>query len=345
LKILLIADDLTGGLDASVAFAARGMSVICGCAPETLSDAINAGADVVAISTNSRELPETQALERLATLLDVAMSAPDWNSVLMFKKVDSRLKGHVAAELRLLSTYRSSIIVCPAVPRLGRYVRNGSVCGAGIDVPIRVSAKIGTPEVLTPDAASQQDLDDVVAAADSATLFVGAAGLAEAVARRMVPVFASPISPKATTPALFAIGSQDPVTLAQLVGFDAIAGPGGILCAPTSGPESIQMLRITEGSDPVSAATATRNFATSIAVWLDHRRPATLLSCGGETTAAILRAVSCTLVRVEAEILPGLPVSRLVDGIPGLAIITKSGGFGHPDTLHEVVRRLTKDWA
>jgi uncharacterized protein YgbK (DUF1537 family) len=268
-------------------------------------------------------------------------SAPNWRNAILFKKVDSRLKGHVAAELKFLSTFRSPAIVCPAVPRLGRYVRNGAVCGAGIAVPIRVSDKIGPLAVLAPDAACQQDLDDVVAAADIGTLFVGAAGLAEAIARRMAPMCDSPTLAQACMPALFAIGSRDPVTLAQLHDFDAIAAPSGIMSARISDSKQIRMLRITDGPDPVSAATATRNFATSVAAWLAHHRPATLLSCGGETTAAILRAVSCTLVRVEAEILPGLPVSRLVDGVPGLAIITKSGGFGGPDTLHEVARRLT----
>jgi uncharacterized protein YgbK (DUF1537 family) len=38
-------------------------------------------------------------------------------------------------------------------------------------------------------------------------------------------------------------------------------------------------------------------------------------------------------LRVEGEVLPGLPLSRAI-GLPDFpAVITKSGGFGQPDTL------------
>jgi uncharacterized protein YgbK (DUF1537 family) len=59
----------------------------------------------------------------------------------------------------------------------------------------------------------------------------------------------------------------------------------------------------------------------------------TLVLSGGETAAAVLDAIGAGLLRVEGEVLPGLPLCRVV-GLPGFpAVITKSGGFGPPDTL------------
>jgi uncharacterized protein YgbK (DUF1537 family) len=39
-------------------------------------------------------------------------------------------------------------------------------------------------------------------------------------------------------------------------------------------------------------------------------------------------------IRLEAEVEPGVPFGRLLGGVgDGLAVVTKSGGFGGPDTL------------
>ncbi|WP_172960947.1 four-carbon acid sugar kinase family protein [Oceaniglobus roseus] len=338
MRVLLIADDLTGALDASVAFAERGMTVLCACTPEAAGAAVARGPDVVAVSTNSRELTGTEAARRLAAVLAAAVLPP---ATILFKKIDSRLKGHIAAEMEVLAACRDRALVCPAVPRLGRVVRDGAVCGAGIATPIPVAAKVSGMPFAAPDARDQADLDAAVREADPATLFVGAAGLAEALARRLAPTAAEGGPPRIGRPALFAIGSQDPVTLAQLDGFDAVAAPGGVLPSPPTDGPSLRLVRIAPGGAPVPAGTAARNFATGLRNWLVARRPATLLSCGGETTAAILDAIGCTMLEVRAEVLPGLPLSRMVDGMPGLALVTKSGGFGAPDTLREVARRLS----
>ena len=68
--------------------------------------------------------------------------------------------------------------------------------------------------------------------------------------------------------------------------------------------------------------------------------PRTLLACGGESAAAILRILDCGLLQVEGEALTGLPVSTLMDGRKGLRLITKSGGFGVPETLVQVAEKL-----
>lgn len=340
MKIMLIADDLTGALDASVAFATRGMSVLCACRPDAVGRAIDGCPGVVAVSTNSRDLGETDAIARLETVLERARSIPNWKDVVLFKKVDSRLKGHIRAEMSVLTRHRPDTLICPAIPRLGRFVRNGAVCGTGVTVPISVSGRIGGTATKTLDAERQEDLDMAVAATDLATLFVGAAGLAEALARRMSPAPCQLNGPEVTAPALIAIGSCDPVTLDQLHGFDPILAPNGILPAPPNKSAPVLMVQMIPGREAATPEAAGKNFAKGIRNWLAWQKTSTLLACGGESAAAILHALGCTLVRVEGEILPGLPVSRMMDGVPGLTLITKSGGFGTPDTLLEVARKL-----
>ncbi len=59
----------------------------------------------------------------------------------------------------------------------------------------------------------------------------------------------------------------------------------------------------------------------------------TLVLTGGETAAAVLDAAGIRLLRVQGDVLPGLPLCRAID-VPGFPdLITKSGGFGSPDTL------------
>ncbi|WP_099826465.1 four-carbon acid sugar kinase family protein [Oceaniglobus indicus] len=340
MKIFLIADDLTGALDASVAFAARGMSVLCACTPDALSEAVRQAPDVVAVSTNSRDLDQGQAVSRLSDVLEQARATRHWPDLIVFKKVDSRLKGHIGAEMSVLARHRSDGLICPAVPRLGRFVRNGAVCGAGVDEPIPVADRIGGHAGRILDAERQEDLDAALATAALSALYVGAAGLAEALARRMTGRADPGMPPRVRPPALLAIGSRDPVTLAQIEGFDPFVAPNGQVPPSPADPAAIRMVQLGPGTGPVPPEVASERFADGLATWVRRQQPATLFVCGGATTAAVLRVLNCTLVRIAGEILPGLPVSRMVDGCPGLTLITKSGGFGAPDTLHHLARKL-----
>ena len=67
------------------------------------------------------------------------------------------------------------------------------------------------------------------------------------------------------------------------------------------------------------------------------REVGTLLGCGGETADAILGALGVGVLEVEGEILPGVPVSRMVLDGRTVRLVTKSGGFGDADALVAVV--------
>ena len=92
-KLVIVADDLTGALDSSVAFADRGLKVLCALSVSELPAAMSEGADVVAVSTGSREISQEDAVSRVKQVLSMIRSHEGAHSLRIFKKVDSRLKG------------------------------------------------------------------------------------------------------------------------------------------------------------------------------------------------------------------------------------------------------------
>lgn len=339
-KFLVIADDLTGALDSSVAFAERGFSVICALAPEHLERAMDVGSDVVALATNTREGSEEKAISTLNAAFSAITKNPQWKDAILFLKVDSRLKGHVAASVAALRPAFAAVRVCPAIPKLQRLVKNGAVCGAGVEQPIAVATTCKVVAQDAPDAITEGDLDSIVQQAPDRTLLVGAAGLAEALARHWAPVCQPQKVAELPAPALFAIGSRDPITVNQINNFSVISAPNGVFSVPTSRGNMLDVVQMTEGDVAVHPADAGAVFAQGIVDWINQFKPETLLACGGESAAAIMRLLGCGLLSVEGEVLTGLPVSTLCDGVPGMRLVTKSGGFGGPDALVQVARKL-----
>jgi D-threonate/D-erythronate kinase len=64
-----------------------------------------------------------------------------------------------------------------------------------------------------------------------------------------------------------------------------------------------------------------------------------LVVFGGETAAAVLDALGCTLAYPIRELLPGVPVSTLGGNRP-YVLVTKAGGFGEQDVVEQILRRL-----
>lgn len=334
-RLLIIADDLTGALDSASGFAARGLPVRVALTLDQLGAALaDPALTVITYPTGTRELPQAQAAQVLAALTP-ALQGFDG---ILFKKIDSRLKGHVAVELLAIRAVSSArpLLASPAIPRLGRFVRDGAVCGFGIDRPIPVAPHLGC-DALIPDAASDADLDAALPTDLTATLYVGAAGLAEALARRLSPHPMQPIN-RLPLPALLAIGSRDPVTLAQIAAAPLTPrpAPNGDVPALTRSP--ITLIHLTQGQVPLDSATAADRFATGIAAAMLRHPPRTLFACGGETAHAAMRRFGITALDLLGEVLPGVPVARCVTS--GLMVATKSGGFGPPSLLTYLVNKF-----
>lgn len=336
-EVLILADDVTGALDSGVAFAARGMRVIAALSPERLPAAMVQDGDVVVVSTNTRE-GTAQAAHAVVAKMRPYISG--FRGILM-KKVDSRLKGHISAEIDALALPRErALLVCPAIPKLGRHVEGGNLRGAGVASPIPVAPRIGHPAQIV-DATRQEEIVEALPKNLAVPVYVGAAGLAEALATRCRSRSEARGAEPPPPPALLAIGSRDPVTLAQVAaihGVPLVAAPNGEV--PVSEIATTTLVQMMPGDFERPAAEAVAAFSSGIAGLLEHAPINTLLASGGETAAAILRDINVGLLRIRGELLPGVPLSDCLDGPRRIAVVTKSGGFGAPDTLVKLVSLL-----
>ncbi len=120
-RFLLMADDFSGACDVASSFYSAGFS--CEVLPAFPVSIDKIGAEVVVINTGSRHLPPCEARERAAAAGKAAKSA----SRIIYKKVDSALRGNIGAELGALIScgYVQSIVYVPSMPSSGRTVRNG----------------------------------------------------------------------------------------------------------------------------------------------------------------------------------------------------------------------------
>ncbi|MFS4436625.1 four-carbon acid sugar kinase family protein [Paracoccaceae bacterium GXU_MW_L88] len=334
IKVVIVSDDLTGLLDSAVGFARREIEVIAVTSPAHLKEIGSNNSSVLAVSTNSRELLEDQAIDLIS---DVSKTAPSFLNAVVFKKIDSRMKGHIAAEVAVLRKTKQPVILCPAIPKLGRIVKDEFLLGQGVDEPIAVSGVI--PDALVPDAQTDADIDQIIAKAPTNTLFVGAAGLAEGLARKIAGGEKSALFDAIPAPILLAIGSRDPVTLKQLEGLAVESAPNG---AVDLGIDN-NIIRMTAGTEAIDGTMANARFAKGIAQRIEAQNIETLVASGGETAAAIMAELGAHSLQVIGEVLPGLPVSRVLGLKRPLMLITKSGGFGAEDTLKKVLALAGQD--
>ncbi|MBI3457512.1 MAG: four-carbon acid sugar kinase family protein [Candidatus Rokubacteria bacterium] len=115
------ADDLTGACDTGGAFAARGLPTLV-LLPDTAIP--SPPPEILVLDTESRGRPASEARAQAhAAAVQLAARSP----ALLYKKVDSTLRGAVAAELggALEGAGRLRVILAPAFPAQGRTVVEG----------------------------------------------------------------------------------------------------------------------------------------------------------------------------------------------------------------------------
>ncbi len=121
-RVVILADDLSGAADCAAPFTRAGQDVLVAFGPDDVSDA-----HVVAIDLDTRRMTEEEAR---TTARAAAEQLADKGDAVIYKKIDSTLRGHVAAELgetcRALSPRRLTIFA-PAFPAMGRTTRGGRV--------------------------------------------------------------------------------------------------------------------------------------------------------------------------------------------------------------------------
>lgn len=357
MRVLIVADDLTGALDSAVTLAQAGLDCVVARRPADVPEALALRPEVLSISTASREGTAEAARAAVAAALDAVGTLPP----IVFKKVDSRLKGHVAEEAATLAarTGRTRALVSSAIPAQGRVVTGGRLTGVGVATPIDVAAVMAASglDLDVPEARDDGDLDAALerAGTEAPLLLVGAAGLAAALGRRLAPGLARDATPRGAPelegPILLAIGSHDAITQAQVerianrADVDFALAPDGVCPAPATGAgdAGARVVRLVPADgrafDPRAAG---ERFAAGIAQLVRDGDFRTLLGCGGETADAILGALGAGVFSVEGEILPGVPVSTMLAGKRRLRLVTKSGGFGNETTLARVVDAATQ---
>lgn len=343
-KVAIIADDLTGALDTSVPFTLHGFSVAVAVAPAGLEQALAKRADVIVVNTASRALTGPAAR---FSVREVAQALAAVKPLWVLKKIDSRLKGNVGAEVGAVSRAlgRQQILVAPAVPDQGRITRDGAVCGAGLDVPLPIAPAVAAlggvhiPANVTSDA----DLDRLVDGLDPESLLVGARGLGAALARRLSERRVTPTRFAPDRAMLLAFGSRDPATAAQ-IGYLAARWPGvpvievpyGELATPV--PEGLPLVLRCTGALIADPGAVAARFARIVVGALKSSRPQTLVLGGGDTALAVLSAMGAAVVEPIGEAAPGAPWFSLSDSSGrGVRCLIKSGGFGTVGVLAELL--------
>jgi uncharacterized protein YgbK (DUF1537 family) len=315
IRVLLLADDLTGACDAAVHFAMRGLPA----AAAISLDAARPDVPVCAINLESRDLDPAQIASLMARARAAARISPD---TVIFKKIDSTLRGRPGIET--MEAMRAFAFDCavftPALPVLGRIVEGGilGVCDHPAFAPLDIAASLRSEGVnlSVPDAVCDADLDRIVAealASGRRTLWAGSAGLAAALARALADGTRTTAPAHKPGPAIFAIGSTHPSTLAQIETLRASRREHVLIPIPRGAlaPQTVRVL-----ADPPATA---------------------LVLSGGDTASSVCRALGATWIELASEIIPGVPHGILHGGLAeGMRVATKSGGFGAPDALIQV---------
>lgn len=344
----LLADDLTGALDSAAEFTA-----LAGPVPVRWN-ATGGAAGNLALATGTREATRLDAIAAVAAAAPLLAGAD-----IAFKKLDSLLRGHPAAELAacLQAGAWRSIVVAPAFPAQGRVTRGGVQQARDPDGGWRsvappltallaaegLEAQPGDPARPMPsgicvfDAETEEDMRRIAAcgrAAEGPVLWCGSGGLGRALAVD-APVRAAS---RLDGPVLGLFGSDQAVTQRQL----AACGRLWLRLDPAEGAARLAEVLAEHGAalaslalpEDLSRADAARRIAQGFAVLLpDLPRPGTLLVAGGETLAAICAALGATVLETNGLFGPGVPRSVLRGGCwDGLALVSKSGAFGD-DTL------------
>ncbi len=331
----LIADDLTGAADAAVHFASSRRVEILLPAPRL---ALGWGPGhpqangLTVLDTETRNQSGEQAVGV------VTAACQDLNDGI-FKKVDSTLRGPVAAELEAVRVAlgRSTAVLAPSLPAQGRTVQSGRLLVGGSDagsvaeilgavatlVPVEALAEGALGPLVVVDATTDTDLDRVAAACAGRPdlLAAGSAGLAAAFAR--LEGSSAPSAVPGCRRVLVAVASPHPAARAQLATLVAEPHP------------AIEVLAVPPGVEGLPWELAAR-LGREVRDRL--RGGETVLATGGDAALAVCRWLGIVWIRPRAEVLPGVVWSET--GREDIALATKAGGFGGPRLLLDVALKL-----
>lgn len=122
-KVLIIADDVTGMLDTGAQFAQRGIRTEALIRKPTVEELRQSEAVVAVFNTGTRHASKEQAYKMVYEISRIAVEA---GVGILFKKTDSALRGNTGAELTaLMDAADEEIDFFPAYPDAGRTTAGG----------------------------------------------------------------------------------------------------------------------------------------------------------------------------------------------------------------------------
>ncbi|MCW5693676.1 MAG: hypothetical protein KIT48_15055 [Pseudolabrys sp.] len=363
--IRILADDLTGALDTAGCFVREGQSL-----PLIFDAASLPRSGSCALSSETRDVPEDEALARVSAF----GMAFDGFEGLAFKKIDSLLRGHVAAEIvRIVRQNRfEAVVLAPALPGLGRVTRNGrqwaKLAGddeyrmigpdlasafARLDIAVHFDLSAprtsGAPQVFLCDAETDDDLERI---ADHGrrmgrVLWCGSAGLAEAIAGPVAPI------KLAARRVLVICGTRHPVASLQVKRL-CRDEPSAVAALPpdydATAAARIVNARLKANTWAALAADFPDMPATEARRLLDEAlrdvmprldRPDAVIVMGGDTLAVCNGSLGAYGLAVRGLLARGIAVSEFADGAwAGMPVISKSGAFGSEDTLRKIIEKV-----
>lgn len=361
MKDYFLADDLSGALDAAAAFhrAGRRVGIVL-----SASDWIASEDEVVGVTTETRNAAPAVA----AGVVERAIAhGRAQGARLVYKKIDSTVRGPVAAEIGALARQMpgTRILFTPANPGVGRTVRDGVLLVRGVPVhetefardpvsPVMESnlrlllGDVDRPGLVVADAASETDLAAAVARmveGGGEWVAVGSGALARPVAalgrRSERATTAGAQEPFPAGPVLLLCGSAYAGNRAQAA---LLARERGVpvhelrLAEPTGVVASAIASLQTGGSATVMAEGVRRDSAAMLRALVVATREIVLATganrlfiTGGETAFAFGRELGFGTLEFGAELESGLSLSRAVTARGPLLLAIKPGGFGTAD--------------
>lgn len=335
--VLIVADDITGALDTAGYFATPENPI------KVWLDRPPAISGSNAIDLDTRDLDEATACGRVAEIFTGRE-----RGVLSFKKIDSVMRGHPMAEAA--AAFRAGrfrrALFAPAFPAMGRVTVDGRQLVLSQDGKVQVGPALvdalsshGIPAAMlgkdavpggffVADASSDAELADAVAAfgAGDDDLYIGAGGLASALAGRASPSLPPPKLDLAIC------GTNHPMTLRQIA---AVPGLRSVVMddngAMRPDPPALLVAPPNAVSVPEARAMIERSLKRLVAT---TPGPRAVLVTGGWTLRLLVRICAASHLLCEGLYEPGVAMSRMVAGAwHGTAIVSKSGGFGGDDLL------------
>ncbi|MBC7736278.1 MAG: hypothetical protein H7245_03420 [Candidatus Saccharibacteria bacterium] len=345
--MLILADDLTGAMDAAAPFQRQGAeTVVCWSADQA------GPATVVSVNTASRGLAPSAAAQIVAAKTARWCARP--GSGPLFKKVDSTLRGNTMVEVMaaFATGQFRTLVFCPALPAEGRVVRQGALWihgrslpdwlgQSGQMVPHSIAAHFAdlgpaqivnlrpgdqvpaasAPQILIYDAETDADLDQIAQASTrlAGPLLAGSSGLAAALARRLPQLPQRPAPLPAPDRVLFVIGSRSSESWAQVDALRAVF-PNVTLLAAERLPQP-------------DATGVEHRLAVETARHLRASVPDALFLSGGATAEAVLHHLQTRFITLTPPPLDGIAAGICATRFGPLQIWTKAGAFGSPDIL------------